>query len=200
MAVDLLNARTLKLPASLRALPAVLRLATITGACAASAALPNAHAQSPEVREYQIKAAFIYNFLKFVDWPRDALPDGSETINICVLRDDPFADALESIKGKTVKSRRVAVRRIEPGRELETCQVVFIGSSEGKRLPRVIESLQGLNVLTVGEMDRFVELGGIINFFVQNNRLRFEINVNSAERAGLKLSSQLLSLAKVVRQ
>ena len=105
MAVDLLNARTLKLPASLRALPAVLRLATITGVCAASAALPNAHAQSPEVREYQIKAAFIYNFLKFVDWPRDALPDGSETINICVLRDDPFADALESIKGKTVKFR-----------------------------------------------------------------------------------------------
>ena len=195
MAVDLLNAWILKLSTSLRALPAVLRLATITGAGVASVAVPNAQAQSPEVREYQIKAAFIYNFIKFVDWPRDALPEGSETINICVLRDDPFADALESIKGKTVKSRR-----IEPGRELETCQVVFIGSSEEKRLPRVIESLHGLNVLTVGEMDRFAELGGIINFFVQNNRVRFEINVNSAERAGLKLSSQLLSLAKVVRQ
>ncbi len=116
-----------------------------------------------------------------------------------MLRDDPFAEALEVIKGKTVKGRRLAIRRVEPGRDLEICQVLFIGSSEEKRLPQVMQSLQGSNVLTVGEMERFVQLGGIINFFVQNNRVRFEINVNGAERARLKLSSQLLSLAKVVR-
>ena len=185
---------------SLPELRAILLLAIVNSAWTVSAAVPTAHAQSPEVREYQIKAAFVYNFIKFVDWPSEALPQSSDTINICVLRDDPFADALEALKGKAVKARRVAVRRIEPGRDLESCQVVFIGSSEAKRLPQVMESLQGMNVLTVGEMERFVELGGIINFFVQNNKVRFEINVNSAERAGLKLSSQLLSLAKVVRQ
>ena len=198
--MDLLNGRILKPSMSLRVIPPVLRLTVVTVACAVSAVLPNAHAQSPAVREYQIKAAFVYNFIKFVDWPSGALPVSSDTINICVLRDDPFAEALESIKGKTVKAKQVTIRRIEPGRDLEACQVVFIGSSEEKHMPQVMESLHGLNVLTVGEMERFVQLGGIINFFVQNNRVRFEINVNSAERAGLKLSSQLLSLAKVVRQ
>ena len=169
-------------------------------ACAVVSGPPDAYAQSASLREYEIKAAFLYNFIKFIDWPSEVLPETSDTMTVCVLSDDPFGEALESIKGKTVKGRRLAIRRIEPVRDLESCHVLFIGAAEEKRLPQVMQSLRGSSVLTVGEMERFVQSGGIINFVVERNKVRFEINVNSAERARLKLSSQLLSLARVVRQ
>jgi hypothetical protein len=170
------------------------------GACVLASDPGNAHAQSSLSREHEIKAAFLYNFVKFVEWPSEALPESSDTITICVLSDDPFAEALEAIKGKTVKGRRLVVRRIESIKQAESCQALFVGSTNEPLLPQVMQTLQGASVLTVGEMDRFVQSGGIINFVVEKNRVRFEINVSSAERARLKLSSQLLSLARVVRQ
>jgi hypothetical protein len=158
-----------------------------------------ADAQSTQ-REYQIKAAFVYNFVKFVDWPAAALPETSDTINVCVLGDEAFAAGFDTLTDKTVKGKKLAVRRVEQVKDADGCHVLFIGSSEEKRAPQVLQTLQGASVLTVGEMDRFPQLGGIINFVVERNKLRFEINVSGAERARLKLSSQLLGLAKVVRQ
>ena len=158
-----------------------------------------AYAQSTQ-REYQIKAAFVYNFMKFVDWPAAALPETSDTINVCVMGDEVFAAGFDTLKDKTVKDKKLAVRRVEQAKDAAACHVLFIGSSEEKRTPQVLQTLQGASVLTVGEMDRFPQIGGIINFFIERNKLRFEINVNSAERARLKLGSQLLSLARVVRQ
>lgn len=173
-------------------------LLTLLVACALVGGSPAAEAQA--LREYQIKAAFLYNFLKFVDWPSEALPETSDAITICVFGDDPFGEALESIKDKIVKSRRITIRRIGPVKDLESCHVLFVGASEETRVPQVMQSLRGSSVLTVGEMDRFAESGGIINFVVEKNKVRFEINLNNAERARLKLSSQLLNLARVVKQ
>ena len=161
---------------------------------------PGAHAQSSPLREHEIKAAFLYNFVKFVDWPSEVLPETSDTITICVLSDDPSAEALESLRGKMVKGRRLSTRRIEGVKDVESCHVLFISSSEEKRVPQVMQNLHGSSVLTVGEMERFIQSGGIINFVIERNKVRFEINPTSAERARLKLSSQLLSLARVVRQ
>ena len=172
----------------------------LCSAAAGMAVAVQAAAQSGSLREYEIKTAFIYNFVKFVDWPPTALPETSDTINLCVWGDEPFAVAFDSLKDKAVKGRRLVVRHIEQPRDFEGCHVLFVGSSEEKRAQQAMQALQGRSVLTVGEMERFPQLGGIINFVVEKNRVRFEINVNSAERASLKLSSQLLSLAKIVRQ
>lgn len=179
------------------------RLARVLAAALLAAGLQvgaPAGVQSQTVHEYEIKAAFLYNFVKFVEWPNEALPETSDTITVCVLGDDPAGEALESINGKTVKARRLVVRRIQPIKGIESCHVLFISSSEESRLPQVMQNLHGSSVLTVGEMERFIPSGGIINFVIERNKVRFEINPNGAERARLKLSSQLLSLARVVRQ
>ena len=154
--------------------------------------------QSQTVHEYEIKAAFLYNFVKFVEWPNEALPETSD-ITVCVLGGEPSVDPLESIQGKIVRGRRLSVRRIRAIKDVESCHVLFISSSEESRLPQVMQNLHGSSVLTVGEMERFIPSGGIINFVIERNKVRFEINPNGAERARLKLSSQLLSLARVVR-
>lgn len=157
--------------------------------------------QSQTVHEYEIKAAFLYNFVKFVEWPNEVLPETSDTITVCVLGGgDPSVEPLESIQGKIVRGRRLSVRRIRAIKDVESCHVLFISSSEESRLPQIMQSLHGSSVLTVGEMEGFIPSGGIINFVVERNKVRFEINPTSAERARLKLSSQLLSLARVVRQ
>jgi hypothetical protein len=180
-----------------------------TGAlrCAMAAALlavgvagapPDVLAQMSQ--EYEIKVAFLYNFVRFVEWPPGALPETSNTITVCVLGDAPPGNALASIDGKTVKGRRLTTRRIEPLKGIELCHVLFVSSSEQGRLPQVLQNLRGTSVLTVGEAERFIASGGIINFVVERNKVRFEINPVGAEQAGLKLSSQLLSVARVVKQ
>ena len=174
-----------------------LALCSATGGMAVGS---NAAAESGSSREYEIKTAFIYNFVKFVDWPAAALPETSDTLNLCVWGDEPFAVAFDSLKDKVVKGRRLVVKHMEQPRDFEGCHVLFVGSSEEKRAQQVMQALQGRSILTVGETERFPQLGGIINFVIEKNKIRFEINMSSAERASLKLSSQLLSLAKIVRQ
>lgn len=158
-----------------------------------------ARAQLPLSREYQIKAAFLFNFVKFVEWRDDALAPPTEPIEICVLGEDPFGAALDSIQGKAVKGRNVQVRRLASAEGLRQCHVAFISSSERERLPEVLKSLESANVLTVGDFESFSQSGGVINFVTERNKVRFEINVTAAERAGLRISSKLLNLAKVVR-
>lgn len=179
----------------LRRTPTALAL----GVWAAVSGAPAAQADSTTDREHQIKVAFVYNFVKFVDWPIDVLPESRDTISVCVLSDDPIYASLETIDGKIVKGRRLTVRRVDAPRELSSCQVAFFGLAEEKRLPQAMGSLQDASVLTVGEIDRFAQSGGIINLVVVNNKVRFEINVDRAERARLKLGSQLLSVATIVK-
>lgn len=174
-------------------------LGLIVGVAAGTLAMGAQSARAQSDREYAIKAAFLYNFAKFVDWPDEAFAKGSGTITIGVLGDDPFGSALDSINGKTVKDRRVTIKRFRTLQELEPCAILFVSSSERSRLPQVLDSIKASNVLTVGEMDRFAQLGGSVKFKVVENKVRFEINVDAAQRAGLKISSRLLNVAEVVR-
>jgi hypothetical protein len=157
-------------------------------------------AQPESPSEYQVKAAFLYNFTKFVEWPAEAFKDPNAPIIIGVVGEDPFGSILDQIvSGKTVNGRRLVIKRVSEARGLKTCHVLFISSSERNRLSPIIGSLNGSSVLTIGDMERFAQQGGMINLFIDEGKVRFEINVGVAERARLKISSKLLSLARVVR-
>ena len=158
-------------------------------------AFSQARADLLPTREYRLKAAFLYNFAKFVEWPAEALSDEKATFILGVLgENDPFGPALESIRGKTVRGKILTIKRFEGLQDLAACHILFIASSEKEQLEEALEFLEGSSVLTVGEMERFAEMGGIINFVVKKNRLRFEINLDAGRRAGLEISSQLLNL------
>jgi hypothetical protein len=176
----------------------IARVIHIMAMCVGMCVVSDVQAQS--LSDYQVKAAFLYNFAKFVEWPPEAFSDGGAPFVIGVVGEDPLSGDLERIVGgKTANGRRIIVRRLRGGQELRNCHILFISSSENYRLSQIMNSLQGANTLTVGEADEFTRHGGIINFFEENDKLRFKINVNSAERARLKISSRLLALARVVR-
>jgi len=160
---------------------------------------PTAPGEPAGGREYEIKAALLYNFAKFVEWPDEAVPETSAPLTLCILGDDPFGPALESIDGKTIRSRRLVIKRPVTARDVSACHILFISSSEEKHLAQILEVLRTSSTLTIGEMQGFTQNGGIINLAVESNKVRFEINANAADRAGLKISSKLLSLASVVR-
>lgn len=158
-------------------------------------------AQQSISREYPVKAIFIRNFIQFVEWPDTFFQDASAPLVIGVLGNDPFGDALDkAIRGERVKNRPLVVKRSRRLEELKSCHVLFISRSEEDWLDQILEALAGGSggVLTIGETDGFARRGGIINLFLQDNKVRFEINKDAADRSGLKISSHLLSLAKLV--
>ena len=160
----------------------------------------HAHAQAEGVGEYQVKAAFLYNFAKFVEWPPDPRPPARNSILVCVAGGDPFGRVLDqTILDKTANGQRFVIQRFRGEEDVRGCQILFTGSSDQTYLRSLLANLKGASVLTVGESEGFLQLGGIINFTLEENRVRFEINVDAAERARLKISSKLLSVAKVVR-
>lgn len=147
--------------------------------------------------EYQVKAAFLLNFTKFVEWPSGAFAASDSHFTICLVGKDPFARILdEMVDGEVVNGRKMTVRRMSESPSPQVCQVVFIGSQE-KDIPRILGGL-GRGVLTVGEGDGFIRAGGIIAFVIQDRRVRFDIAQSAAEGAALKLSSQLLAVARSV--
>jgi hypothetical protein len=149
--------------------------------------------------EYQVKAAYLYNFLKFVEWPESAFPDPLAPIVIGISGDDPFGNSLpQVITGKTVQGRDLVIHKYHSGEDMRGAHILFISPSEKKRLPHILFSLRGSSVLTVADIEGFLEAGGMIQFLSENDRVRFAINVDASSRAKLKISSKLLSLAKVV--
>lgn len=157
-----------------------------------------AHAQTPT--EYQVKATYLYNFSKFVEWPANLISDPNTPIIIGILGDDPFGSEIErTIEGKTSNGRRLVIKRFPNLRALEFCHILFISSSERNSLRQTLAAV-GPGVLTVGDADRFVQTGGIINFVLIENTVHFEINKAAAERAGLKISAKLLNLAQSARK
>jgi len=161
-------------------------------------AFSRSHAQS--VNEYQVKAAYLYNFAKFVEWPPEAFGPGGDPFVVGVIGDDPFGGALDqAISGKNVNGHPLMIKRLKWGQDLRGCHILFISSSERKRLGQIFGSLRGANVLTIGESDRFGQQGGIITFVMEDETVRFEINTSVADQSRLKVSSKLLALAKGVR-
>jgi len=149
-------------------------------------------------REYRIKAAFIYNFAKFTRWPAGSFADSAAPLEFCIYGEDPFDGALDAIAGNTIHGRKVAVRRIAAIEASGGCHLLFISASEAGRLTDILAALGDRPVLTVADMPDFARAGGIINLkTTAEDKLRFEINTGTAQRAGLRFSSKLLNLAEI---
>jgi uncharacterized protein DUF4154 len=173
-----------------------LRILTI----AIIAMLFAAGATAQEVEEYQVKAAFLYNFAKFVEWPAQAFKTPQDPIVVCVLGHNPFGSALEDVmRGKSIEGRAFAFRQVSGLEEASSCQILFISSLEGKHFHSLYGNANPARILTVGEAQGFASAGGVINFKLDGGHVRFEINVGAAEHAQLQISSKLLSLAQIVK-
>lgn len=167
--------------------------------CVLLSACLGSQAQESAPTEYQVKAAFLYNFGRYVEWPPRARPPASFTI--CVLGEDPFGPVLdELIKGKSIQGMKLVTRRPKQLEDAVNCQILFISSSENGRLEHILAVLHGRSVLTVGEAERFAHRGGMINFRLEGSKVRFEVNLDATEQAGLTVSSQLLKLARIIRE
>ena len=163
----------------------------------ASVAASVMHAQS--VSETKVKAAYFYNFAKFIEWPSEILATDTSPIRLCVLKDNSFEEELNQIiKNKTIASHPVDVLSVRDGEQFRSCHMLYVGSSEGKRARQVVELLRDVAVLTVGESEDFLQYGGVIRFCREEDRVRFEVNQEAAEHAHLKISARLLLLAKNV--
>jgi hypothetical protein len=148
-------------------------------------------AQSPRASETEIEAAYLYNFGKFVTWPAQPEP-----FEICVLGKDPFGPVLDAtVSGETIGTRRVVVSRIASAREAAGCQVLFISDQEEGHLKTILAAVKNVGVLTVSDMPRFAERGGMIEFLQREGRIRFEVNLEAAQQSKLMLSSELLKVA-----
>ncbi len=153
----------------------------------------------PASVEYQVKAAFLFNFAKFVEWPRQAFARTDSPLTIC-LAGDPFDGAVDRIvQGEVLDGRLLRVRRLNPGDDLRSCQIIYVAPSEARRSEEMINAVMNAPVLTVGESDNFINDGGMIRFVKTGGRIHFQINPDAAERASLKVSSRLLRLAEIVR-
>ncbi len=169
-------------------------------ACAALLCAGGPLSSNPPAPEYKIKAAYLLNFARFVEWPRSAFTDERSPIIIGIVGEDPFGEELEqTIKDSTVGGRAIGVRRFREIAEIEGCHVLFISTSLDKQLKAVLRHLGSQPVATVGESERFAAGGGIFGFFIKENKVRFEVNVDAAKRAGLKISAKLLQVGTVVK-
>jgi hypothetical protein len=155
---------------------------------------------SPVAGEYQVKAAFLYNFTKFINWPPAAFASPSAPMVIGILGEDPFGQTMDDIvRGEAVGSRPLALKRLRFGDDLRGCHVLFISRSEKEHLPAIWSQLKGSPVLSVGEINGFAEEGGMVNLLLANKTVKIEINQGTAEQAGLQISAKLLKLARLVK-
>jgi YfiR/HmsC-like len=168
---------------------------------------PEAFAQSrdsSDSSEYLIKAGFIFNFAKFVEWPSAAFAQPDSPIVIGILGTDPFGTIIDQIvQDKKIGARGFVVKRLKWGadpKDLKECKILFVGSSERAHIDDLVQMVRGLPILTVGEAPGFAEHGGVIRFVLEDNRVRFEVNVAAAHQADLTISSRLLTLARIVQQ
>ena len=146
-----------------------------------------------------LKAAFLYNFAKFAVWPADILAPG-QRLSLCVVGDDAVADALgQTIKGHTIEGHELAVQVVNADGPIRSCHLLYVDGLDVKRSTQLIEALKGASAFTVSDGDKFAELGGVAQLILENNRMRFAVNIASAQRARLQLSSKLLSLATIVK-
>ncbi len=184
-----------------RPIRGLLRVAMVFCLLLAQVVAPRmAAGQGDYVGEYELKAAMLYNLMRFVEWPPSAYPDPQAPILLCILGRDPFGSSLTSIVSKqTLNGRPVLIRYPQNGKEVRGCHVLYISSSERKTTAQIFSTLKGSSVLTVGEMTQFAAHGGMIQFSLEDQQVRFDINLNAASRAKLKISSRLLVLARIVK-
>lgn len=153
-------------------------------------------AVSAQPAEYDVKAAFLFNFVKFVEWPADAFAGERAPVTICVFGKDPFGRVLDNVvQGERLGERSLVVQRPDRLDGLDACHVLFVSPSEKDRMTEVLARVEGEPVLTVGDTDGFLRAGGVVNFRLEGTKVRFVIDQAAAERSGLRISSKLLRLA-----
>jgi len=158
-------------------------------------------AQQPKPSEYQVKATYLYNFGRFVKWPGTVPAGKGDSFSVCVLGQDPFGTILDStLAGEALDGKPVVLRRISKPQDAGDCRILFISSAEEKHLKEILTALDESGVLTVSDMPGFARRGGMIQFVLEGDRVRFEINLTSAESARLVLSSELLKVASSVKR
>jgi hypothetical protein len=171
------------------------RLVVALFAALGLARAPRASAAEP-ASEYEVKAAFLYNFARFVEWPAEALADATASMVLCIFGESSLGEPLEStVAGKHVKHHALVVRNVEDADQARQCHVLFLDPTDPVRLRGILGALEGAPVLTVGEGEAFAQRGGMIAFQMEGNKVRFAINADAAERSRLQISSQLLKLA-----
>ena len=156
-------------------------------------------AQSQGLTEYEIKAGFLFNFTKFVEWPSGAFVNSNAPIILGIVGENPFGSLLrEAAAGKAINGRAVLVRQFKEGEDLRSCQILFIASTDKKQLTQTLEKLKGSMVLTVGEGSVFTRSGGMIAFVVEGNKVRLEIDLEAVSEANLKISAKVIAVARLV--
>jgi hypothetical protein len=149
--------------------------------------------------EYQVKAAFLFHFAQFLDWPADALNAADPSLSLCIFDDEPRRQELQStIEGKPIGARVFHVRLLSQPQEIQGCSILFLSRDEGRRQSPILKSLRAMPVLTVGETSNFLSDGGMIRFHLDEGKIRFDINLTAAESSRLNISSRLLLLATSV--
>lgn len=149
--------------------------------------------------EYEVKAAFIYNFAKFIKWPQTAQTNHSKNLFLCILGRDPFGNALDDIEGKNVQGQTLRIRRIKNVEERSACKILFISTSESDNLPIVLNTIsQDKGLLSVSDISGFANNGGVIELVHNNDKIRFTVNMAAARLTKLDLSSKILRLATII--
>lgn len=156
------------------------------------------HSDAP--KEYDLKAVFLYNFTQFIEWPDTAFSNKSDTFIIAIVGNDPFKHALDNtVSNETVNNRPMKVERFDHIDNISKCHILFVSQSESAKIKSILAKPELLGALTVSDIDKFAERGGIIGFFTEDNRIRLKINVDKARESQLSISSKLLRLANIVK-
>jgi len=172
-------------------------VAAAVGFLAVSSAKAQESSQAPE---YRIKAAFLYNFTLYTEWPATAFEKSDSPIVLAIAGEDPFGKELDAaVRGKTVRGRTIEIRRYDTAAEVVSCHLLYLSVAEAKHLAQILRKFPDTKPLTVAETEDFCRAGGVIRFFVDQNKVRFEVNTDAAVRSRLKISSKLLHLARIVR-
>jgi len=150
-------------------------------------------AEQPKRTEYEVKAAYLYQFPKFIEWKEDAFSSEESPLIIAILGEDPFGEVIDKIvENRLIGRHPVEIKRFPRLSDLSRCHVLFVSRSEHSHIDEVLQTVRSQNILTVGDTEDFAEQGGVINFFIDENKVRFEINLAASREAGLKISSKLL--------
>lgn len=164
--------------------------------------IPALYAQNAKPTDYDVKAAYLYNFGRFVEWPAQiTTAPKSGHFTVCVLGQDPFGPSLDTtLVGETIGGKSIVAKRISNPQESDDCQILFLSPTDSGHAKKIVAELDKKAVLTVSDMPQFAQLGGMIQFVLEGKRVRFEVNLAATQRAGLTLSSELLKVATTVRK
>ena len=164
--------------------------------------VPSAYSSQEEGpnKLHYIKAAFVYNFAKFVEWPPTTYQTEEDPIVLCVIGEGPITIAFDSLRGKKLHNRRLEICHITSISDINNCHILFVTKTEKKRIKSILDMAASKSILTIGDMEGFVEKGGIIELVMDDRKIRFNVNIKAAQKAQLAISSRLLKLArKIIR-